>query len=390
MIGRASGDQQQRLRYETVASPLCAATLAAFAGAAAVAQAPIVNPGAPGAAARTLNADEAIALARTAYTSADVQFLRDMMPHHQQAIDMAALAKDRTNRKELLDAAGRIDASQKDEIEFMQQWLEERNELAAPSTATATADDASTPPTTSTAATAGTPAADHAAHAAPGGMKGMATPEQMAALAAANGTDFDRLFLTLMIKHHEGAVEMVEELTEQPGAAYEPSLFEFTRDVTNDQNAEIERMNKLLIGLSTDARANLKPGFTDAGEADPEPRQDRVVAEAAGLLRSREPGQSAAEAARGARRRGQQRRAGADAAATKKAKRRAAATRARRCCRSRTRTSRFATTSWSSAAITASTSTACKPTPRSTKSRSSSHPSSAPAARATSRSSATC
>ncbi len=111
--------------------PLCAAALAAFAAANAVAQAPIVNPGAPGAAARNLNADEAIALARTAYTSADVQFLRDMMPHHQQAIDMAALAKARTNRKELLDAAGRIDASQEDEIEFMQQWLEERNELAA-------------------------------------------------------------------------------------------------------------------------------------------------------------------------------------------------------------------------------------------------------------------
>ena len=110
---------------------LCGAALAAFATAAALAQAPIVNPGAPGAEPRPLRADEAIALARTAYTSADVQFLRDMIPHHQQAIDMAALAKDRTNRKELLDAAGRIDASQKDEIEFMQGWLEERNEPAA-------------------------------------------------------------------------------------------------------------------------------------------------------------------------------------------------------------------------------------------------------------------
>ena len=83
----------------------------------------------------TCNADEAIALARTAYTSADVQFLQSMIPHHQQAIDMAALAKERTNRKELLDAAGRIDASQKDEIEFMQGWLEERNEQATGATA---------------------------------------------------------------------------------------------------------------------------------------------------------------------------------------------------------------------------------------------------------------
>jgi uncharacterized protein (DUF305 family) len=223
---------------------LCAAALAAFA-TAGVAQAPIVNPGAPGRESRSLGPDEAIALARTAYTSADVAFLRSMMPHHQQAIDMAALAKDRTNRQELLDAAGRIDASQKDEIEFMQKWLAERNELGASGAA-----------------------ADHTAHAASGGgMKGMATPEQMAALAAANGTDFDRLFLTLMIKHHEGAVEMVEELTEQPGSAYEPSLFEFTRDVTNDQNAEIERMNALLVTLSADPRAGLTPGFADAGEA---------------------------------------------------------------------------------------------------------------------------
>jgi hypothetical protein len=98
-------------------------------------------------------------------------------------------------------------------------------------------------------------------------MKGMATPEQMAALAAANGTDFDRQFLTLMIKHHEGAVDMVTALTERPGSAYEPTLFEFTRDVTNDQTAEIERMNVLLIGLSNDPRANLKAGFDDAGEA---------------------------------------------------------------------------------------------------------------------------
>jgi uncharacterized protein (DUF305 family) len=214
----------------------------------ALAQAPIVNPGAPGAEPRPLRADEAIALARTAYTQADVQFLRDMIPHHQQAIDMAALAKARTNRKELLDAAGRIDSSQKDEIEFMQEWLEERSEPAARAT------------------DAGTTAAAHAAHAG-SGMKGMATPEQMAALAAANGTDFDRQFLELMIKHHEGAVEMVEALTEQPGSAYEPSLFEFTRDVTNDQSAEITRMNALLVRISGDPRANLAAGFDDAGEA---------------------------------------------------------------------------------------------------------------------------
>jgi uncharacterized protein (DUF305 family) len=225
-----------------------AALLCALAGTAA-AQAPIVNPGPPGAAPRALAADEAIALARTAYTRADVEFLQAMIPHHQQAIDMVALVEDRTNRKELLDAAGRIDASQKDEIEFMRGWLTERNEPAP--------------------AAAASEHADHAAHAthSPAAMKGMATPEEMAALAAANGAEFDRLFLTLMIKHHEGAVDMVEALTEQPGSAYEPALFEFTRDVTNDQEAEIERMNALLVDLSADPRANLAAGFADAGEA---------------------------------------------------------------------------------------------------------------------------
>ena len=119
---------------------LLGATLTAIA-TVALAQAPIVNPGAPGGESRRLNADEAIALARTGYTRADVQFLQAMIPHHQQAIDMAALAKSRTNREELLDAAGRIDSSQKDEIEFMQGWLEERNEPAGDAAARVVAGD---------------------------------------------------------------------------------------------------------------------------------------------------------------------------------------------------------------------------------------------------------
>ena len=98
-------------------------------------------------------------------------------------------------------------------------------------------------------------------------MAGMATPEDMAKLAASKGTDFDRLFLELMIKHHAGAVTMVEELLEQPGSAYDTVLFDFTTDVTNDQTAEIERMNALLVTLSDDPRAGLAAGLYDAGEA---------------------------------------------------------------------------------------------------------------------------
>ena len=70
-----------------------------------------------------------------------------------------------------------------------------------------------------------------------------------------------------MIAHHEGAVDMVEALLDQPGSAYDPVLFEFVGDIKNDQRVEIERMHALLVTLSEDPRANLKPGLTDAGIA---------------------------------------------------------------------------------------------------------------------------
>lgn len=233
-------------RFAKLCLPTFAARLLALllslAAPAALAQAPIVQPGAPGSATVELAADEAIELADTSYTPADVQFMQDMIPHHHQAIEMAALVADRTNRPELLDVAGRIDASQADEIEFMQGWLRDRDEdVPQP-----TAHDAM-----------------HTSHK----MAGMASPEQMAELARVEGNDFDRLFLQLMIAHHEGAVTMVENLLEQPGSAYEPTLFEFTNDVTNDQTSEIERMNAILVGISDDPRAGLSPGFRNAGQA---------------------------------------------------------------------------------------------------------------------------
>ena len=213
-----------------------------LAPAVALADSPIVQPGAPGEASRELTAEEAVAIASSSYSPADVKFMQDMIPHHHQALEMAALVADRTNRPELIDVAGRIDSSQNDEIEFMQQWLRERGEHVPDPTA----HDAM-----------------HTSHK----MAGMATPEQMAELAASKASDFDRLFLQLMITHHEGAVTMVEELLEQPGAAYDPVLFEFTNEVTNSQSTEIERMNVLLVGLSPDPRAGLAAGFDDAGQA---------------------------------------------------------------------------------------------------------------------------
>ena len=216
--------------------------LAAAIAAPCLAQPPIVQPGAPGEPARELSAEEAIEIADTSYSPDDVRFMTDMIPHHHQAVEMAALVAERTNRQELIDVAGRIDKSQQDEIELMQGWLRERGEHVPD------------------------PTAHHAMHTSHK-MAGMATPEQMAELAASRGTAFDRLFLQLMITHHEGAVTMVEELLEQPGSAYDPVLFEFVGDITNDQTAEIERMNALLVSLSDDPRAALAAGFDDAGQA---------------------------------------------------------------------------------------------------------------------------
>jgi len=204
--------------------------------------APIVQPGAPGDASKTITAEEASKIAANSYSKDDVQFIQDMIPHHNQAVQMSALVAERTNRPELVDVAGRIDVSQADEIEFMQQWLRARGEAVPEPTA-------------------------HSAMRTSHEMAGMASPEQMAELATLSGTDFDRLFLQLMIPHHEGAVTMVKDLMKQPGAAYDPVLFEFTTDVVNDQAAEIERMNSLLVSLSDDPRATLTAGFMDAGQA---------------------------------------------------------------------------------------------------------------------------
>ena len=200
---------------------------------------PIVQPGAPGEASRLLTAEQAIEVADTSYTVNDVRFMQDMIPHHQQALTMSQLAPARTNSNEILEISGRIEASQGDEVEFMEQWLTQRGEATERS-------------------------GSHADHH---DMRGMASPEQLAALSASSGVGFDRQFLTLMIAHHEGAIEMVEALMEQPGSAYDPTLFEFTNDVTNDQSKEIERMHELLLTLSDDPRAHLAAGLYDAEEA---------------------------------------------------------------------------------------------------------------------------
>ena len=198
----------------------------------------IIQPGLPGAASKEINSGEAINIANTGFTKDDTVFMNHMIVHHEQALTLSRLAPNRTNTQEILDLAGRIDVSQEDEISFMQGWLEERN-------------------------------IEVHAHMSMHHMKmmGMASDQDIAKLSSSKGMEFDELFLRLMIAHHEGALDMVKELKRQPGSAYDPLMFEFVSDLSNDQGVEIERMNTLLTGLSKDPRASLKGGLYHAEEA---------------------------------------------------------------------------------------------------------------------------
>jgi uncharacterized protein (DUF305 family) len=218
----------------------CAVTLLVTVNSAR-AQVPIIQPGAPGQPSRVISAEEASDLANIQYSLGDIQFLQGMIPHHAQAKEMSALAEGRSNNDMVLAVAQRITLSQDDEIGMMQGWLEER--------------DIDVP--------------DQMAHHRDGFemMPGMLRAEQMAELEDSAGAAFDRLYLEGMIQHHQGALDMVEELLDQQGSAQDPLLYEFTSDVTSDQTSEIERMDIVLASLNPDPRVGLAAGFRDAGEA---------------------------------------------------------------------------------------------------------------------------
>jgi uncharacterized protein (DUF305 family) len=187
----------------------------------------LIQPGAPGEPSRTITAGESAALARTERHPADAQFMRDMIIHHSQALEMVELLKVRTQREEMRLIAQRIAISQSDEIKMMRMWLLQRGESPPDSHVHHTSDAHARMP-----------------------MRSMLTPEQMKALGAAHGSTFDRLFLQGMIQHHQGALDMVRELMSTPGAGEDPSLFDFTASIVTDQTAEISRMQDMLTRIS--------------------------------------------------------------------------------------------------------------------------------------------
>ena len=205
------------------------------------AQTPIVQPGAPGEPSRLISAAEASDLAGIRFTDADVKFMQGMISHHAQAIEMTELLASRSDRDVMRRLAQRIELSQEDEIAMMQEWLRSRGQAVA----------------------------ELDAHHAPGWepMPGMLTEEEMGRLEQAQAVEFDPLFLELMIKHHRGALTMVDTLLSQRGAAQDSQLFAFTSDITSDQSMEIDRMDAMLAELSPDPRVQLAAGVDDAGQA---------------------------------------------------------------------------------------------------------------------------
>jgi uncharacterized protein (DUF305 family) len=197
---------------------------------------------------------------RRHYTQADVDFMAGMIHHHAQAIVMSRLAPTHGAGPSVRTLAARIINAQRDEIASMQRWLRDRGEAVPVVNEDGTVRGMEPPAATDRSDPAQGHAMDpdHAAmdhdamdHGAMGhsDMAGMLSPEQMAQLRASRGEAFDRLFLTYMIQHHQGAVVMVDELFASPGSGQGDAIFKIASDINVDQQTEIDRMQQMLEEL---------------------------------------------------------------------------------------------------------------------------------------------
>ena len=209
---------------------LAVATIASFLSVSIYAQQAkptqpvIVQPGAPGQPTRTLPSSTRATLPPT--SRADIEFMQHMIMHHAQAVEMTALINSHTENKDVRSLGARISRSQSDEINFMKRWLAARGEaVAAPMMHDM-------------------PGMDMSHHEML--MPGMLTAKQMDALKNAKGQEFDHLFLTGMIQHHNGALDMVKDLFNSAGSGQDAELFNFVTDVDTGQRAEIKIMQTML------------------------------------------------------------------------------------------------------------------------------------------------
>lgn len=186
---------------------------------------PVIVPGEPGEEASTIPPGEATPLEQQPPNEADLQFVRNMIVHHSQAVQMAALAPDRAASADVKGLASRIADVQGPEIDMMNRWLERHDQ-----------------PTIDPSAT------DHGGHGGghdPATMPGMATPAQLTALEKARGEVFDTLFLQMMINHHQGALSMAEQVRT---TGVDIRVQELVDDIVAEQTDDIRRMEKWLAG----------------------------------------------------------------------------------------------------------------------------------------------
>ena len=186
--------------------------------------APVVQPGAPGMPSKRL--PDSTTGQAPPRSQADIDFMQGMIMHHSQAVEMTALIPSHTENKDVRALGARISLSQSEEMKFMKRWLLARGESTSMAMPEMPEMEKS----------------GNAMHAMPG----MLTPEQMSALRAAKGVEFDRLFLTGMIQHHGGALTMVKDLFDTAGAGQDADLFDFATDADNTQRAEIRIMQDML------------------------------------------------------------------------------------------------------------------------------------------------
>jgi uncharacterized protein (DUF305 family) len=184
--------------------------------------APVVQLGAPGEPNRTLSPEEVASLQLDVpYSEKDVEFIRGMLHHHAQALVMTELVNEISESDDVRLMAERMDISQRDEMDLMERWLQERGEPARD------------------------PDAPHDVHA---GMPGLLSDEEIAELADARGEAFDVMFLQFMIRHHEGALQMVADLYASD-AGFESAIDRIAREIEADQGIEIARMEQMLAAL---------------------------------------------------------------------------------------------------------------------------------------------
>ena len=178
-------------------------------------------------------------LVRAPYSEADIEFMAGMIPHHAQAVLIAGWAGSHGARPDVRVLCERIVVGQRDEIETMRTWLRDRGQMV--------------------------PAANATHHRMKMNgvehdmlMPGMLTPEELARLDKARGPEWDRLFLDAMIRHHQGALKMVDDLYGAHGALQDEDVFKFVSDLYADQTTEIERMQKMREGAKNHGREGVR------------------------------------------------------------------------------------------------------------------------------------